>query len=72
MRPDDRSSLRDGLEAAGLHVHPRMEDRLAPYRRMYEPYAHALSHRLQMPLPPFAGGIAGPDDWETSGWTIPG
>jgi hypothetical protein len=72
MRPDDRSSLRDGLEAAGVGLHPRMEERLAPYRRMYEPYAHALSHRLQMPLPPFAAGLGGPDDWETSGWTIPG
>jgi len=72
MRPQDRTSVREALEAAGVTLHPRLEERVAPFRQMYEPYVHALSHRLQMPLPPFAGGVGGPDDWESSGWTIPG
>ena len=59
------------LEAAGVRLDPRAEERLAPYRRMYEPYVHVLSHRLEMPLPALLPGGDALDDWERSAWEMP-
>jgi len=72
MPPEGHSILRERLEGAGVRLHPRIGERLAPYRRMYEPYVHTLSHQLEMPLPAFASRAETPDDWETSSWTLPG
>jgi hypothetical protein len=52
-------SLRDGPEA---------EEQLTELRRQYEPYLHALSHHLLMPLPPWMPATESADAWETSGW----
>ena len=60
------------LEAAGIRLDPRIGERLAPYRKMYEPYVRALSDRLEMPLPAFLPGEDALDDWQRSAWTVPG
>jgi len=54
-----RLPLREGRDA---------DEELGRLRRMYEPYIHALSEYLLMPLP---GWIAPPgqkDNWQKSRW----
>jgi hypothetical protein len=63
--------LRRLLEDAGVVIEPRVTERLAAYRRMYEPFVHGLSHRLEMPLPTFLpGDERALDDWERSAWDL--
>jgi hypothetical protein len=44
----------------------RVEARLRGVRALYEPYAHALSDYLELPLPPWLPQPAALDDWQTS------
>jgi hypothetical protein len=62
--------LRTALLAAGLSLRdgPEAEEQLTELRRQYEPYLHALSHHLLMPLPPWMPATESADAWETSGW----
>lgn len=64
--------IRQVLEAAGVELDPRAEERLAPYRAMYEPYIAVLSERLEMSLPGLFPGADTLDDWQRSAWTVPG
>jgi hypothetical protein len=62
--------LRADLEAAGLPLAqgPEVEVRLADLRRMYEPYAIALSRHLLQPLPEWHYEKRRRDNWQTSAW----
>jgi len=42
--------------------------RLAHFRRMYEPYVHALARYLQMDLPPWLPVSSQKDNWQTTAW----
>ena len=64
--------VRRSLEATNVAIDPRVEERIAAYRQMYEPYVHALSHRLEMALPPFLPNAGALDDWQRSSWPEPG
>jgi hypothetical protein len=58
---------------AGVRLDPRAAERLASFRRMYEPYVLVLSRRLEMPLPTLLPGDQGSlDDWQRSAWDLPG
>ena len=58
------------LETAGLRLrHPETAaHRLAEMRRLYEPYVHALSQYLHLPLPLWTPLAARADNWQTSAW----
>jgi hypothetical protein len=61
--------LRDLLVSAGLSECCREDDhRFAELRRMYEPYARALSDRLLMPIGKWAPEAKVIDNWRTSAW----
>jgi hypothetical protein len=47
---------------------PQEDQHLAELRRMYEPYAHAMSDRLLMPIGKWAPEAAVVDNWKTSAW----
>ena len=55
-----------GSESGALHT------AVGKWRYVYEPYVHALSHLVQMPLPSFLPSEGAIDDWERSAWTLPG
>jgi len=67
---DDLARLRSSLAAAGvaLHVGAGADEKLAELRRMYEPYAAALSRYLIMPLPPWRAGATSHENWRTTAW----
>ena len=75
-KPDDRlpaevlARLRAELDAAGLPLAwgAETETRLADLRRMYEPYAIALSRHLLQPLPEWHYAARRRDNWQTSAW----
>jgi hypothetical protein len=83
-KPDKAAKLQEGREGVGLadiavllrqagvglEVHAVNETRLAGLRASYEPYVHALSARLVMPLPPLLPSGTGPDNWLRSPWEI--
>ncbi|HEY7293556.1 MAG TPA: ion channel [Dehalococcoidia bacterium] len=58
------------LAAAGVPRHPASESatKLLRLRGSYEPYVHALSERLLMPLPAWIAPAAAKDDWIASAW----
>ena len=58
------------LEGAGLALAqgPEMEGRLADLRRLYEPFAVALSRHLLQPLPQWHYETRRRDNWQTSAW----
>ena len=62
--------LREGLAAAGVRLRDgaACDQRLGELRRLYEPYANALSEYLLMPLPPWLPMAGGFDSWQTSAW----
>jgi len=66
----DLTRMRTMLREAGLSVHEDadMEQRLAESRRMYEPYVHALSIRLLVPLPGWIPVPGARDNWQRSPW----
>ena len=67
----DAERLQALLAASGVHLDSDALERLLPLRRKYEPYVHALSHRVQMQLPSFLPSEGAIDDWERSAWTLP-
>jgi hypothetical protein len=69
-RLDDISleKLHAALQAAGLSLDDPDGQRLAHFRRMYEPYVRALSRHLQMNLPPWIPPTSQKDNWQTSAW----
>ncbi len=70
LSPLDAARVGDLLRGAGLLFSSDGEtaDRLARYRKMYEPYAYALATHLMVELPPWIKQQAGADNWETSRW----
>ena len=46
----------------------KMEEKLTIIRSQYEPYLHALSKRLMMPLPPWLPKENARDNWQSSAW----
>jgi len=75
-KPEDRlpkevlARLRAELEAAGLPLARggEADTRLAELRRLYEPYAIALSRHLLQPLPEWHYARRRRDNWQTSAW----
>jgi Ion channel len=60
--------LHAALRIGGLDPDDPEGQRLAHFRRMYEPYVHALSRYLQMNLPPWTAAAAQKDNWQTTAW----
>jgi hypothetical protein len=65
---DGLQRLHDALRLGGLDLDDPEGQRLARFRRMYEPYVHALSRYLQMSLPPWTAAPAQKDNWQTTAW----
>jgi hypothetical protein len=67
---DDRARLWAVLSEAGLSLRTGEEaaPRLTELRRMYEPYAAALSRRLLMSLPAWLPAADARDNWQRSPW----
>lgn len=66
LPPAELARLRERLDASG-YVLPETSDVLehfAELREMYEPYAHALSRHLLMPLPTWLPAPNAPDNWQ--------
>jgi hypothetical protein len=51
-----------GAEPEELH------ERLVQMRELYEPYAHALATKLELPLPPWMAPESPSDNWRTTEW----
>lgn len=64
------SGLRASLSAHGISLPggSSNDEKLRAFRRMYEPYVHALSVYLLMPLPDWQLGSQSADNWQTSAW----
>jgi hypothetical protein len=62
--------LREALTGAGVILQEGIgtDQKLVELRRMYEPYVHALSEYLRMPLPPWFRITMALDSWQTSAW----
>lgn len=65
----DLATIRRELAGAGVSLCDRgtAENRLTGYRQMYEPYVHALSERLLMPIPAWSHANRAAN-WQTSAW----
>ena len=62
-------AIHGDLLAVGVTIDlASFRERLNILRRGYEPYAHALSHRLVMDLPPWMHAEGQKDNWETTAW----
>jgi hypothetical protein len=70
LPPDGLAALLGELAGAGLDVRqgPLVEAKFAELRRMYEPFARALSDYLLLDLPPIRTDAATVDNWQTSAW----
>ncbi len=66
----DLRHIRDTLAQHGMQLHDGEEaDRkLADFRKMYEPYIHALANYLNQTLPPWIPQKKGKDNWQTTAW----
>jgi ion channel len=64
----DLVHLHAALRAAGLDPEDPEGQRLAHFRRMYEPYVEALARYLQMDLPPWMPAALQKDNWQTTAW----
>jgi len=66
----DLRRIRDILAQHGMKLHDGEEaDRkLAGFRKMYEPYIHALANYLNQTLPPWIPPKKGKDNWQTTAW----
>jgi Ion channel len=65
---EELDRLRQALASCGVPLpgDRASEDRLAHFRRQYEPYARALSEFLLMPLPRFVPAPDAHDNWQTT------
>lgn len=69
LSAEDLERLRAVLGEAGVQLRRGRgaDERLTELRSMYEPYLHALSELLLMPLPAWIRE-GRPDNWQTSSW----
>lgn len=69
LTAEELDRLRTVLAEAGVQLRrgEEADERLAELRSMYEPYLHALSDLLMMPLPAWIRE-GRPDNWQTSSW----
>jgi hypothetical protein len=70
LPPVELARLREFLASHGISVQSgsAADEKLQSLRRMYEPYVHALSTYLLMPLPGWQIGTQSSDNWQTSAW----
>ena len=62
--------MRSNLRVRGIVLQDggAVAERLDKLRAMYEPYVHALSEHLLMPLPQWEIAAKSADNWQTSAW----
>jgi len=67
---DKLEGLQSALAAAGMRLREggAVEQKLSELRRMYEPYAYALSQYMHIAIPPWVTESRRADDWQTSAW----
>lgn len=72
LTAEDMARLRQQLADVGARLRegPDADDRLTRLRLLYEPFVHALSHRLLMPLPPWLAPSHEVDAWRASPWEV--
>jgi hypothetical protein len=70
LPPHELARLRANLSSHGISAQDGSNDdeKLLALRRMYEPYVHALSIYLLMPLPGWQLAAQSADNWQTSAW----
>jgi hypothetical protein len=70
LPPEELSHLRQVLATAGIPLRdgPAGDERLEELRRLYEPYAYALSNYLLLKLPAWLPAKEQRDNWQTSAW----
>jgi hypothetical protein len=68
LPPAVMARLRAELAGARFSLAPSDDERLAVLRRMYEPYAQALSGYLLQPLPEWHYEQRRRDNWQASAW----
>jgi Ion channel len=66
----DFAHLQDMLAASGIRLNPgaATEQKLAEFRKTYEPFVSALANRLLVSLPPWIPPADSLDDWQTTAW----
>ncbi len=70
LPPGELARIRRNLRSRGILLEDGIaaDERLHALRRMYEPYVHALSEYLLMPLPAWEVAAQAADNWQTSAW----
>jgi len=70
LSPGEFARMRNNLSVRGILVEngDGAVERLEKLRAMYEPYVHALSEYLLMPLPQWEVAAKSADNWQTSAW----
>jgi hypothetical protein len=70
LPPGEFARMRDNLNLSGIALENSgaAVERLDKLRGMYEPYVHALSEHLLMPLPQWEIAAKSADNWQTSAW----
>jgi hypothetical protein len=70
LPPGEFARMRNNLDASGIVLanSDSAVKRLEKLRAMYEPYVHALSEYLLMPLPQWEVAAKSADNWQTSAW----
>src|SRR5207237_1078811 len=70
LPPSELARMRDNLKLRGIVLRDgdAAVERLEKLRQMYEPYVHALSQYLLMPLPQWEVAAKSADNWQTSAW----
>src|SRR5438552_3527014 len=70
LPPEELGRMRSNLRRNGIFLQDgdAAVEKLNTLRRMYEPYVHALSEYLLMPLPSWEVASRSADNWQTSAW----
>lgn len=70
LPPEELGRMRSNLGRNGIFLQDgdAAVQKLNTLRRMYEPYVHALSEYLLMPLPSWEVASRSADNWQTSAW----
>jgi len=70
LPPAELARMRSNLRVRGIVLQDggAVAERLDKLRAMYEPYVHALSEHLLMPLPQWEIAAKSADNWQTSAW----